>query len=412
MATTPTNPVQPTPAVPLPAPPTLSDPDNFDERGDAFVLALSPMQQAINALADNAYTNALVIFGKAESAALSANAANTASNQAMGYRNEAGGYASTALAARDAAQGHAAAVSSSLAQVDARLLGGRAVPPTTNNQGGSISAGAMYFNTGTNPALKDKWYIWSGTEWKLGPADYSGAFVPLAGATMAGPLKVRPNATGEEAPQAQEVVQKIGPFNQGGELMGSATFGQWSSYAAVNKASMGADWPFRNNIADIPIHWNALTFGISTRGTQIASQAFAIPGIAGDLAIRTKHDTGWSLWSRIFTDTTVIEREKVATVPAGTTTYSVDPSEGSVHYVVINGSVTFQLPAQGRQLGDQVTLRVYSQGGVRSIGLSLNVQLPVGQPFPTYAANQIVTLVLFYGRQNTWDCFYAGVHAG
>jgi hypothetical protein len=40
------------------------------------------------------------------------------------------------------------------------------------------------------------------------------------------------------------------------------------------------------------------------------------------------------------------------------------------------------------------------------------VQLPVGQSFPTYAANQIVTFVLFYGRQNTWDLFYAGVHAG
>lgn len=385
---------------------------NFNQEAYAYGTAMPGVTTRLREIAAACRECALAAREDAMSAEASRMLSAQQADQAMSYRNQASASAVAAEASRVATQSFAATVAGNAVLVTDRLLGGRAIAPTTNSQGGPISVGAMYFNTGSNPALKDKWFIWSGSEWKLGPGDYSGAFVPLAGATMAGPLKVRPNATGEEAPQAQEVVQKIGPFNQGGELMGSATFGQWSSYAAVNKASMGADWPFRNNIADIPIHWNALTFGISTRGTQIASQAFAIPGIAGDLAIRTKHDTGWSLWSRIFTDTTVIEREKVATVPAGTTTYSVDPSEGSVHYVVINGSVTFQLPAQGRQLGDQVTLRVYSQGGVRSIGLSLNVQLPVGQPFPTYAANQIVTLVLFYGRQNTWDCFYAGVHAG
>lgn len=107
-----------------------------------------------------------------------------------------------------------------------------------------------------------------------------------------------------------------------------------------------------------------------------------------------------------------MEREKTANVPAGTTTYDVNPQEGSVHYVVINGTVTFNLPAQGRQLGDQVTLRIYSNGGVRAVSFSSNVMLPFGQAFPTYAANQILTLVFFYGRQNIWDCFFGGVHQG
>lgn len=385
---------------------------NFNQEAYAYGTAMPGVTTRLREIAAACRECALAAREDAMSAESSRMQSAQQADQAMGYRNQAGAAATAAEAARATTQGYAATVAASAALVDDKLLGGWAIAPTTNNQGGPISTGAMYYNTGANAALKDKWYIWSGSEWKLGPGDFSGAFVPLSGATMAGPLKVRPNATGEEAPQAQEVVQKIGPFNQGGELMGSATFGQWASYAAVNKAGMGADWPFRATIGDLPIHWNELTFGVSSRGTQIASQAFAVPGIAGDFAIRTKHDAGWSLWSRILTDTTLMEREKTANVPAGTTTYDVNPQEGSVHYVVINGTVTFNLPIQGRQLGDQVTLRIYSNGGVRAVSFSSNVMLPFGQAFPTYAANQILTLVFFYGRQNIWDCFFGGVHQG
>lgn len=409
MATTPTNPVQPTPAVPLPAPPTLSDPDNFDERGDAFVLALSPMQQAINALADNAYTNALVIFGKAESAAQSANAANTSSSQAMGYRNEAGGYASAALAARDAAQGHAASVSSSLAIVDTRLLGGRALPPTTNNQGGAIAVGAMYYNTGSDPALKDRWYIWSGAEWKLGPGDYTGAFVPLAGAKMLGPLKVRPNATGEEAPQAQEVVPRAVLYYDKSIPMSAAPAGTVCFFESTDGG--GVDWPYKTNVT---IHgWLVETWD---RGA-VRSMQEATFTLSGFLATgakfrRYKHDSNWSAWSREISDLDFRERVVTANTgvgPGAAKLYFVDPKVGSIHHVIVEYNTHF---AQAlRDFGDQATLRMQFSGGAWPVSFGADIRFPVGVSMPTYTAGQIVTVTFIWTRAGYIDAFIAGVHA-
>lgn len=331
MATTPTNPVQPTPAVPLPAPPTLSDPDNFDERGDAFVLALSPMQQAINALADNAYTNALVIFGKAESAATSASTATQAAGQADTYRQQASSYASVAVGARDAAKGYAEAVSASLGIVDTRLLGGRALPPTTNNQGGAIAVGAMYYNTGSDPTLKDRWYIWSGTEWKLGPGDYTGAFVPLAGAKMLGPLKVRPNAVGEEAPQAQEVVSRKITYAGAGSNMNTLPLinGAWSGRDWVNAPSAESLWWYVEQIVHEENYVTQTSWGL----TDATPKYFRIQ--VGGV---------WQLWRRMLDATDL--REKVfasstGTGPGDAKLYFLDPSKGSIHQLTVQYNTYF-----------------------------------------------------------------------
>lgn len=412
---TPTNPVQPTPAVPLPAPPTLSDPDNFDERGDAFVLALSPMQQAINALADNAYTNALVIFGKAESAATSASTAAQAAGQADTYRQQASSYASVAVGARDAAKGYADTVSSSLAIVDSRLLGGRAVPPTTNNQGGAIAVGAMYYNTGSDPALKDRWYIWGGTEWKLGPGDYTGAFVPLAGAKMLGPLKVRPGATGEEAPQVQEVLAKAPEAWGKAKLMGELLVG----FALMTTTTgRGADWPpeeYNNGSQS----WLVETTGATGRAKQVATQVLSttpdyVSRVQGSTWQRVLEDTTWSAWDRVITSKTAMGRQVTVNVPASTPSYIVDPGQGGVHVVTINATCQFILPA-GRQYGDEVTLHVISAGAIRAITFSGNVGLQIDGtgallPFPQYPANGMVSLIFTCNRVNRWECFYAGVH--
>lgn len=64
----------PTPATPLPTPvPSTSDPVNFDARADAFLAALPDFQTETDALAENAYDNAVF----AETAATAAVAAES-----------------------------------------------------------------------------------------------------------------------------------------------------------------------------------------------------------------------------------------------------------------------------------------------------------------------------------------------
>ncbi|TQL73042.1 hypothetical protein [Delftia sp. HK171] len=401
MATTPTNPVQPTPGVPLPAPPTLSDPDNFDERGDAFVLALSPMQQAINALADNAYTNALVIFGKAESAALSANAANTASNQAMGYRNEAGGYASTALAARDAAQGHAASVSSSLAIVDTRLLGGRALPPTTNNQGGAIAVGAMYYNTGSDPTLKDRWYIWGGTEWKLGPGDYTGAFLPLAGGKMLGSLKVRSGATGEEAPQAQEVLPR--------KVVNLAT-----ATADLNLLPHEVMFADGADLTNRPASGDAWHYFFQIPHSSPGYKLQISAGLTANtpMFFRRQVNGQWNTpggWRRLLDAMDCTPDVKAEGIASSVTDWEVNAGAGAIQQIYISGPIKFWM-APHRRPSETVVLKVQFIGAPHAIAFDAAVIQPK-TPIPPYGANDVLTM-LFMHRVGTsrYDLYYCGVN--
>lgn len=405
MATVPNEPVAPQPVQPLPTPPTFSDPENFDPRGDAFVSALPPFQVGMSALAANAYLNAQVIFGKAESAAGSAGQAADHARDAKDYRDAAGRSAGIAVQAEDTTKGHAQVVVASAAQVDQKLLGGKTLPPDKNNQGGPIAPGSMYVNVGDNPALKDRWFFWTGTQWKLGPGEFAGAFLPIGGGVLEGHLEVPPNASGKQVPRASEVTSRKPTVFDHTSRMIDAPMNQWSLFNSGD--GVGIDWP--------PGHpgvnaWNVLTMGLPDRATQIACQCIDV-GFQGWTYIRNKHDSVTSAWARVITDLTMLEREYFATVPAGTTSYVVDLAKGSIHYVVINGTVTFTLPAQGRQLGDRITLRIYSNGAIRAVSFSGNVIPPKFQTFPRYDANDIVTLTFIYARQNAWDMFYAGVHA-
>lgn len=67
--------VIPTPANPLPTPPTTSDPGTFDARADATLLAQQAMVPQLNELAEDTYTNALHAQDRATAAAASATAA-------------------------------------------------------------------------------------------------------------------------------------------------------------------------------------------------------------------------------------------------------------------------------------------------------------------------------------------------
>lgn len=94
-------PLPPVQTTPLPPPPTLTDPANFDARGDAFVSALQDFQEQSNAQAQNVAHNAAVAYAAATNAQQQA-------EDAMGYRNQAGASAGSASESAEVATAKAA----------------------------------------------------------------------------------------------------------------------------------------------------------------------------------------------------------------------------------------------------------------------------------------------------------------
>ncbi|MXN31054.1 hypothetical protein [Delftia sp. CH05] len=381
---------------------------NFNNEAYAYATSVPPAVSRMREIAVACRTCAIAAQEYAQTAQAAASTATSQADAAMGYRNAAQNAATAAASSASTASTHASNAVGAYTQMQALYLGAKTSNPVKDNQGNALQLGAWYTYVGTDPDLKGVWLWWDGTDWNPGIGAVISTLMPKSGGTFAGPINVPPGATGFQAPPANEVTSRTATGFDHTAAMSAAPLNQWATY--ISATGVGSDWPPGHTSVNA---WDVITFGESGRVTQIASQAFSgIPENAGAMFVRTRHDAAWGAWSRMITDRTMMDREKTANVPAGTTTYAIDPREGSVHYVSINGPVTFSLPAQGRQLGDQVTLRVYSAGGVRPITIPSNSQPPVGQTLPNYAANQIVTIVFFYGRQNIWDCFYSGVHQG
>lgn len=113
-------PLSPVLTDPLPVPPTLADPANFDARGDAFVSALQDFQEQSNAQAQNVAHNAGVAYAAAslavqraasasESAAAAA-AAVPAAAQAVAARDQAVPAAASAIDSARRAEAAAASI--------------------------------------------------------------------------------------------------------------------------------------------------------------------------------------------------------------------------------------------------------------------------------------------------------------
>ncbi|MGC5204348.1 hypothetical protein ACPXA8_27605, partial [Klebsiella pneumoniae] len=88
---------------------------------------------------------ALVIFGKAESAAQSANIATAQADAAMGYRNAAQNSATAASGSATLAGTHASTATAALTAMQLMYLGAKAVTshPSTDNMGAALKAGAI-----------------------------------------------------------------------------------------------------------------------------------------------------------------------------------------------------------------------------------------------------------------------------
>ncbi len=158
MATAPT-PIPAGPAVPNSA---LPEP-TFDAQYEAFnQWERDELAPKANALAQNVYENTTEVVSNAASAASSASIATAQADAAMGYRNSAQASANTATS--KAAEADASAIAASKLN-----LGDKATPPTTDNQGGALRAGATYYDT-----TLGKWRVWTGTAWGDGISALAG----------------------------------------------------------------------------------------------------------------------------------------------------------------------------------------------------------------------------------------------
>lgn len=116
----------------------------------------------INALADNVAHNAQEAEHAATTSRDAANTATTQADAALGYRNAA--QAAAATATTKAGEASASAIAAS--QLN---LGDKASPPTTDNQGQPLRAGATYYDT-----TLGKWRVWTGTGWGDGISALAG----------------------------------------------------------------------------------------------------------------------------------------------------------------------------------------------------------------------------------------------
>jgi hypothetical protein len=396
-----------------PAPQPTDTPTEFDTKAFAKVNADVAFVPQANALAANVFNNATAAQERASAAAGSASVASGSAGSASSSASAASGSASAAAGSASSASTSAGNAAASYTSMQKLYLGPKSSPPTTDNQGGALALGAWYVNTALG-----SWFWWNGSNWVLGMSDVSGSFVPLAGGVnMSGFLGVPAGATGNSAPRVSEVFKKapdaFGKAKPMGELdVGFALF--------TTTSGRGGDWP-PETYDDPNQAWLVETTGGAGRAKQVATQLLTTTPmtsttgrIQGSTWQRSLEGTIWGAWDRVITARTAMDQQVTINVPAGTTTYTLDPGLGGSHVVTINGTCTFNLPA-GRQYGDQVTLDVISAGGVRSIGFSANVTLPkdgtgANLPFPTYVAGSVVSFVCRCIRVNSWECYYAGVH--
>lgn len=145
-----------------PAPQPTDTPSEFDSKAFALLAAQVAMVGDFNSAAAATHQNATAANERAVAAASSASAANGSANTASTQAGVASGAATTAT--NKAAEATASALSASKLN-----LGNKASPPTTDNQGSAILAGATYYDTTLN-----KWRVWNGAAWTEGISAVAG----------------------------------------------------------------------------------------------------------------------------------------------------------------------------------------------------------------------------------------------
>lgn len=148
-----------TPINPLPTPPSPADPPaDFNTRAFALLGALPAFVTEANAQASGVDAAVLAAETEADAAALKA-------GEALASANNAAISKTGAYSARDAAVIAKNSAEAALDSFDDRYLGAKAVAPTTDNDGGALLTGALYWDTSL-PGMRS----WNGSAWVTLPA--------------------------------------------------------------------------------------------------------------------------------------------------------------------------------------------------------------------------------------------------
>ena len=146
----------------IPAVPTVPNPLGTNFANDA--LAFTQWMAAAAPEFDAAANSANLSQSGAQDAATQAGLARDAAVVAQGAASDSAGAAALASSAATGAKIAAEAARDSAANTyinfDQRFLGDKAVPPTTDNQGGPLVEGALYYNT-----VQKSMRVWSGSGW-------------------------------------------------------------------------------------------------------------------------------------------------------------------------------------------------------------------------------------------------------
>ena len=100
----------------------------------------------------------------------------------------------------------------------------------------------------------------------------------------------------------------------------------------IDQNEYDSDCPYPSN--DL-MWWNVFQFGVTSRLTQIASQAFKSRVGYNELWIRNKHDTVWGEWSKF-------EKSKANIDDIAKTTVNLTGNTGSYTYTIVNGFCTVE----------------------------------------------------------------------
>ena len=127
------------------------------------------------ASANSATASANSATASASSLTASANSASTAATkaaEALASQNSATASASTASTARTATESARDTVIANIASFDNIYLGAKSSAPTSNNSGGSLVEGSLYYDN-----VGDSMKVWDGTAWLNAYASLSGALL-------------------------------------------------------------------------------------------------------------------------------------------------------------------------------------------------------------------------------------------
>ena len=206
-----------------PAPQPADTPSEFDSKAFALLAAQVAMVGDFNSAAAATQQNATAANERAVAAASSASAANGSANTASIQAGVASGAAITAT--DKAAEATASALAASKLN-----LGNKAYPPTTDNQGSALLAGATYYDTALG-----RWRVWSGAAWAdgisavAGVSSLNGESGNLAKTTLAGygitdalplvdALSITYNGDGTIATLTEDGVVKAFAYNGDGTI--------------------------------------------------------------------------------------------------------------------------------------------------------------------------------------------------